>query len=104
MIESRFFDKDPLSGATTIYHYDHATDKYHLERTTDYQDIVDMNRRFHNDQTDANWKGEMHMVATLPNEVWFDLKKRGILDDDKAFRRWLNDSENSAFRVKPGRV
>jgi hypothetical protein len=103
-METRFFDHDPLSGGTTLYHYDHATGQSYLERTEDYQDIVDMNRRFHNDQTDSNWKGDMHMVATIPNAIWFDLKKRGILDDEKAMKRWLNDSANSVFRVKPGRV
>ena len=104
MIETRFFDRNPLTGATTLYHYDHADDIAHFETVEDHQPVTDANTRFHIDNTDANWRGDMHLVASLPLTVWFDLKKRGILDDDKALRRWLNDPDNMLFRTRPGRV
>jgi hypothetical protein len=104
MIETRFFDRDPLTGTTTLYHYDHADDTFHFEDIRDDQALIDANRRQHNDKTDANWKGDMHKVASLPLAVWFKLKKEGIIGDKIAFRRWLNDPDNAAYRTRPGRV
>lgn len=43
-------------------------------------------------------------VASLPLVIYNDLKRRGILDDPKAFSRWLNDPDNSVFRTGGGRV
>lgn len=104
MIESRFFDRDAVTGATTLYHFDHADDSFTYERIEDYQPVTDQNTRIHNSRTDANWRGDMHLVASLPMALWFDLKKKGILDDDKALRRWLNARENQLFRTRPGVV
>lgn len=104
MIETRFFDRNPLTGATSLYHYDDVEKRSYIETTEDHQQQVDHNRRLDNDNTDANWRGDMHLVASLPLSVWFELKKNGTLDDDKRLKKWLNDSSNSAFRVRPGRV
>jgi hypothetical protein len=35
---------------------------------------------------------------------YMDLKKKGILDDQVALKRWLNDPENRYFRTRPGQV
>ena len=40
----------------------------------------------------------------LPVIVWEDLKKRGIADDDDAFRKWLNSSEATPWRLRQGNV
>ena len=40
----------------------------------------------------------------LPRIVYEDLKKRGIADDDDAFRKWLNSSEATPWRIRPGTV
>lgn len=103
-MHTRLFDTDPLTGSTTLYHYDPADKSFSFETVEDVEPLIDHNRRQHNDATDAHWKGDMHKVASLPLSIWFKLKKEGILDDKKAFRRWLNDSANSAFRVRSGRV
>jgi hypothetical protein len=36
--------------------------------------------------------------------VYYDLKRRGIIDDPAAFRAWMNDPDNRVFRTRPGRV
>lgn len=104
MIETRFFDRDPLSGSTTLYHYDHGTDQFSFEERLDTEPLLDQNRREHNDATDAHWKGDLHKVASLPLMIWFKLKKEGILDDQKRFRKWLNDPDNAKFRTRGGHV
>lgn len=47
---------------------------------------------------DVNW------VASLPLVVYWDLKQRGILDDEKRFRQWLDDRDNLLFRTNPMRL
>lgn len=101
---SRLIDTSPLTGVSTIYHYDPATGQHHYEDRQEVAPLLDMNRRRHNDATDKSWKGDMHHVASLPLIIWFKLKKAGILNDPKAFRKWLNDPDNAQFRTRPGRV
>ena len=43
-------------------------------------------------------------AARLPLFIYEDLKHRGIIDDDDAFRRWLNSPEATPWRVWPGSV
>lgn len=104
MIETRFMDRDPLSGSTLLYHFDHADRTFTYEDIEDVEPIIERNKMEHNDRTDANWKGDWHQVARLPLSIWFKLKKAGILDDKPAMKRWLNDPDNSGFRVRPGHV
>lgn len=103
-MDTRLIDTDPLTGTRTLYHYDPATEQFHYEDVQDVSALVEDNRRVHNDATDKNWKGDMHMVARLPMQIWFKLKKEGKLNDPKAMRRWLNDPDNAAFRTRPGRI
>jgi hypothetical protein len=41
-------------------------------------------------------------AAKIPVPIYEDLKRRGIIDDKDAFRRWLNSSEASPWRVWQG--
>ena len=36
--------------------------------------------------------------------LYYDLKEKGILDDPKALKKWLNDADNKAFRTREGTV
>ena len=44
------------------------------------------------------------MVASIPLTLYHDLKKQGILSDQKRFRSWLNDNANSMWRTTEGRL
>ncbi len=104
MIDSRLLAYDPLTGVETIFHYDDAEDTFTLEdRQTNVRQIVEQNVALAN-AARSDWKGDFHHVASLPLVVLHDLKKRGILDDAKAFRKWLNEPDNRVFRTKGGRV
>ena len=52
----------------------------------------------------ADWKGDMHKVASIPMSIFYDLKRKGILDDPVAMKKWLNDPDNRVFRTRPGQV
>lgn len=54
------------------------------------------------------WKGDYHLVASIPLNILHDenagLMKAHSEGDDKYVSRWLNDSDNSAWRTKEGSV
>jgi hypothetical protein len=52
----------------------------------------------------ANWKGEWHHVASIPESIYFQLKADGKIDDPVYMKKWLNDPDNRFFRVRPGQV
>lgn len=102
-MSKRLFDVDPLTGSTQYWHWDDERQQFTIETEQKVDDLLDANRRQYNDSTD-DYKGDMHKVASIPMNIYMDLKQKGIIDDPAAFKRWLNDPENRYFRTKPGRV
>lgn len=103
-MESRILDTDPATGITRVFHYDHASDRFTIETRQNVTDVVEQNKLVANSERQDYRKGDLHRVASIPLSVYYDLKKRGILDDQAAMRRWLNDRDNRVFRVKGGTV
>jgi hypothetical protein len=56
----------------------------------------------------SGWKGDYHRIASVPLNLLYDentgLEKAIQNGDDKHLSRWLNDSDNRAWRTKEGRV
>jgi hypothetical protein len=102
-MEEIWLDDDPLTGIRRVLHRDpHAR----TNTIVNYQDdtaIREHNQALRN-ETPSGWKGDWHKVASIPLTLYFDLKKQGIIDDPKRFRKWLNDRENRVFRTKEGTV
>jgi hypothetical protein len=68
----------------------------------DLEDILDgIQRQRENHKTGIT---DNKRVGSIPFIVAEDLKRRGIWDDDDAFRKWLNSWEARPFRVWEGRV
>jgi hypothetical protein len=96
---------DKSVGVTTQFHYDPATDEFFIESQEDVKELIDHNKRLYNAHDErTRWKGEWHLAASLPPTVYFDLQRRGILDDTKAWNEWLNNPDNRFFRTRPGRI
>lgn len=54
---------------------------------------------------ESGWKGDWHKVASIPLNVYYDqLAAAAQQDDGKYLSKWLNDSDNRAWRTKEGRV
>lgn len=107
MVHSRILDVDHDTGRQTIHHYDYATQQTTIEVVQDTQTITDINKELYKgDDLAVLSRGgkEMVRVASVPTLIWYELKKKGIIDDDKAYRRWLNDRDNRGFRTVHGRV
>jgi hypothetical protein len=103
---SRFLiDADPVSGQSSHFEYDPASDMYLLRQSQDVSGIAEANRReFNSDAPARRHDGLGRKVASIPLTIWMDLYRKGITRDRKAFRRWLNDSDNRVFRTAPGTV
>jgi len=104
-MEKRFFDANPEQGITRTFHYDEATDEATIQTTQDLTAVIEANKRdFATIDNKANWKGEWHHVASIPESIYFQLKSEGKLDDPVYMKKWLNDPDNRFFRVRPGQV
>lgn len=90
------------AGFTGIFK---GQDSLTIYREEDVTELVERNRALYNsyDGRRARWKNPaMNWVASIPPTVYLDLMRKGILQDKKAFDRWLDDPDNQAFRTRPG--
>ncbi len=73
---------------------------------TDYavQPTIDQNAA-QRSLAQKGWAGDYHHVASIPlNIVHEQLAEAQSQGDDKYLSRWLNNSDNRAWRTKEGRV
>jgi len=98
----KILDTDPITGIRHVFDYDNETDQATITAEQDVGTVVEANKAAFNDAPTRH--GEWTKVASLPLVVYMDLKQRGILDDQKKLKEWLNSSENRHFRTRPGRV
>lgn len=98
----KLLDTDPITGIRHMFEYDETTDQATITAEQDVSNVIESNKRVYND---ANGKyGDWTRVASIPMVVYMDLKKKGILDDQVALKRWLNDPDNKYFRTRPGTI
>ncbi len=73
---------------------------------TDYpvKASVDMNTAQRN-LAQNGWAGDYHQIASIPLNVYYDQIGQAAREgDDKYLSKWLNDSDNRAWRTKSGTV
>lgn len=103
------FSLNPLTGAVTYWHEDDATGKTHIETVADVEPVIEQNKALSKEMR-SDWKGDMHLVASIPPELLPHLEQIGAMTragrilDEKILKRWLNDADNRAWRVKQGQV
>ena len=98
----KLLDTDPNTGIRHVFHYDETTDEATITAEQDVNTVIEANKAHYNDAPDRY--GEFTRVAQIPMVIYWDLKKKGILDDQVALKRWLNDPDNRFFRTRPGQV
>jgi len=102
---SKLFDFDPVTGTKKIWHYDADKDEAVIETIFDTSNLVETNKAMFNAVDErANWKGDMHLVASIPMELFMKWKSEGKLDDQAFLKKWLNDPDNRLFRTRTGEV
>lgn len=95
-------DHDPTTGISHVFYYDDMTDEATIVAEQDVSSVVELNKKSYN-ETHGKF-GEFSKVASLPLVVYNDLQQKGILNDPKALKRWLNDPDNRFFRTRPGTI
>jgi len=99
MSQRRLFGRDPITGITQYWHVK-GNGEYVIETQQDVSAIAEKNKREFNDTPDRY--RDVNKVASIPLNVYYDLKRRGIADDPVAFKKWLNDRDNRVFRTRAG--
>ena len=95
-------DFDPTPGISHFFHYDDVTDEATITAEQDVTAVIEANKQAYNDAPDRH--GDWSRVAQIPMVIYMDLKKAGIIDDQVAMKKWLNDPDNRFFRTRPGSV
>jgi len=99
----KLFSKDPVTGVTKWFHWDDTNDTFVIQTQQEVDNIIDANRMNYNESANESW-GDGKVVASIPMTVYFDLMKKGIANDPKALKKWLNDPDNRYFRTRAGHI
>lgn len=97
-------DDDPIGRMRSrIVH--HGDGSLTVDNSQDAEPVLEDNKmRYNSVDERTRWNDFSNRVASIPLVVWWDLVKRGIADDEKALRKWLDDPENRHFRTRPGKL
>lgn len=99
------FEWDPHTGRT-VWIMDEGG-KTHIRTDYPVASLIEQNAARRNEAPDG-WKGDWHHVASVPLNLLHDenvgLHKAFQQGDDKYIARFLNDSDNAAWRTKTGRL
>lgn len=101
---SCLFEDDPMTLTRRIFHHDPDTRTVTIESKQNVDPIVEDAKAHFNAHDERARYSDLNKVASIPMNVFMDLKRKGIVDDPKAFRAWLNDRDNRVFRTRPGVV
>ena len=96
-------ERDSFTGTEQNFYYEPIEDSYLIVNEQDVEPVVERNKAIQQHET-SGWKGDWHLVGSIPAVVMEDLHRKGILYDRKAMTKWLNDSDNRAFRTKVGHL
>lgn len=95
-------DDSDSTGIVTSFDYDADTDEAIISKEQDVTSIIEANKQEFNNAPER-W-GEWTKVGSIPLSVYYELERKGILHDQKALAKWLNDPDNRAFRTRPGTI
>lgn len=99
---------DCEDGISTFHMYDAENKKTIIQTVQDVEPILNINKRSLNN-SDKNWKGELHHVASVPKIVWERWwRELGSNPGAKENKQWLIAKLNSRdwcqLRVKEGNL
>lgn len=101
----RLFDYDPVTKTRQIFTSnpeDGGAFAIHTEQ--DVTDIVEHNVALANRFDErANWKGDWHLVGSIPLSEYFALPQE-MREDNKDLLKWLQNSDRKKFRTRTGRL
>jgi len=104
-MDKKILDVSHDKAITRTWHFNPDTEETTIQTTQDVTAVIEANKRdFAAIDNKANWTGEWHHVASIPESLYYKLKAEGKIDDPVYMKKWLNDADNRFFRVRPGQV
>ena len=102
----RIIKSDAATGTVMKMHQD-ASDTAVVETIQNFDNLLKINKQMSNDWTNSNFHGtqkHVHHVAEIPNVVYNHLLETlgSPRENPKAWKAWLNDSQNRDFRTGGG--
>lgn len=96
-------EHDHYTGRTLWGYYDGEKTIYRTDYPVD--NLIKTNTEQRN-MAQANWAGDLHHIASVPLNIAYDsgLTEAQSQGDDKFLSKWLNNSDNRAWRTKDGKV
>jgi hypothetical protein len=102
---AQLFDYDPFTKKKQLFHWDETEETAILETLQDVTPIVELSKAEYAAMDErAPWKRDFNLGARIPMTVVSELMASGVWYDNDALKKWLNDSNNRAFRTRPGRI
>lgn len=98
----QYLDFDPESGIAHWVDTDEETGISTYGMDQDVSAILDQNKREYN--ADHGKWGEWRHVGSIPMSLYNQWAAEGILDDQKALARKLNDIDFRSLRTRPGNI
>ena len=101
-------DEDPLTGRVRTFHA-LPDGRFAVSSDVDVEPILEQNKDLASLQG-TTWKDNDNLVARIPDIIYHQLRKTwreqglGYEERQTALHKFLNDSSNSMFRVKPGKL
>ena len=95
-------DHDPNTGSTVWSKTEGTKTVYRTDYPVDH--TVKSNKEAQTELRGQRW-GDWQRVASVPLNVYYDQIARPQNEGDRKYvSKWLNNSDNAAWRVKEGRV
>lgn len=94
---------DHKGGVLTTFHQDGSDplDHFHVHKTQNVAPLIEANKAW---AEDFDPKAHFRPVAEIPEVLANQMMREGWFHDNKKLKKWLNDPDNRAFRIWPGRV
>lgn len=101
-MSKRLISDDKHTGIKTFLNYDGTDDDAVISKEQDVTEIAEANKQAYNDAPKKF--GDVAHVARIPMTVYYELQRKGILHDQEALAKWLNDPDNMVWRTRPGKI
>ncbi|EHK75202.1 hypothetical protein SM0020_24880 [Sinorhizobium meliloti CCNWSX0020] len=101
--EWTLFDHDMTTGRSVWHYFDGEKDVFRVDYPI--TNIVNQNQAVRNEASRA-WSGDWHRVASIPLNIAYDsgLVQAHTEANDRYVKRFLNSSDNRAWRTKEGHL
>lgn len=104
----RILSSDPITKTRKVFRYHHeasGSDSITIETEQDVTPVVEITKAEFNALDERTpWKNDMNHVARIPTTLMGELMASGVWYDDQALLKWMDDANNRAWRVRPGKV